>query len=74
MELLFEKSRSGRGLSLLPASDVPESKICPCKLRKTPPRLPELSEADLPALHCPVQAGPWAERRLLSPGLLHHEI
>ncbi len=47
MELLFEKSRPGRGLTLLPACDVPQTEICPCKLRETPPRLPQLSEADL---------------------------
>ena len=47
MELLFEKSRPCRGLTLLPACDVPQTEICPCKLRETPPRLPQLSEADL---------------------------
>jgi len=47
MELLFEKSRCGRGLSLLPACDVPEVQPCDCQLRKDAPRLPQLSEAEL---------------------------
>ncbi len=47
MELLFEKSRPGRGLTLLPPSDVPELAPCPCWARESAPRLPELSETDI---------------------------
>jgi len=47
MELLFEKSRPGRGLTLLPACDVPKKAACSCWARTQAPRLPELSETDI---------------------------
>ena len=47
MELLFEKSRAGRGLTILPACDVPETQPCAAQLRQNAPRLPQLSEAEL---------------------------
>lgn len=47
MNLIFEKSRPGRGCALLPPLDVPEV-VLPLELqRKLPLRLPELSENDL---------------------------
>ena len=45
MKLIFEKSRSGRRLSVLPELDVPE--FVPSHARKTPLQLPELSETDI---------------------------
>lgn len=47
MELLFERSRSGRYLSLLPPCDVEEYSFDESLLRKATPRLPELSETDV---------------------------
>jgi len=47
MDLIFEKSIPGRGMSLLPACDVPAVLPEAEHLRKTPLRLPELSETDL---------------------------
>lgn len=47
MELLFERSRSGRFICLLPPCDVKEYPLCGGLLRKTAPRLPELSEIDI---------------------------
>lgn len=47
MKLLFERSRAGRGQSVLPACDVESAVFDPALLRKEPPRLPELSENDL---------------------------
>ncbi len=45
MELIFEKSVEGRGLSILPACDVPEVSLS--KGRKAPLCLPQVSENDL---------------------------
>ena len=47
MKLIFEKSRPGRGCSILPACDVPETALPERFARKTGPRLPQLSENDL---------------------------
>ncbi len=47
MELIFEKSHTGRGLSLLPASDVPEYVLPDEIIRTENPRLPEIAEVDL---------------------------
>lgn len=47
MELLFEKSRKGRGCDLLPPLDVPPAHLMEETLRKRPLRLPEMSEVDL---------------------------
>ena len=47
MKLLFERSRSGRGSTLLPACDVPAVDFDQSLLRTAPPRLPEISEIDL---------------------------
>ncbi len=47
MELIFEKSRAGHGCSLLPACDVPVTDVSEKFARKTPPRLPQISENDL---------------------------
>ena len=47
MELLFEKSRSGRGCDLLPPLDVPPAHLMEGMGRETPLDLPELSEVDL---------------------------
>lgn len=45
--LVFEKSRKGRGISLLPICDVPEVLPSPQFQRKIPLHLPEISENDL---------------------------
>lgn len=47
MKLLFERSRSGRGSTLLPVCDVPAVDFDQSLLRTAPPRLPEISEIDL---------------------------
>jgi glycine dehydrogenase subunit 2 len=47
MKLIFEKSREGRGCSLLPACDVPVYQLDGASLRKNAPRLPEVAEIDL---------------------------
>lgn len=45
--LVFEKSREGREISLLPTCDVPEVLPSPQFQRKIPLQLPEISENDL---------------------------
>ena len=45
MKLIFEESVPGRHCDLLPPCDVPEA--LPSRRRKTPPRLPEVSENDI---------------------------
>ncbi len=47
MKLLFERSRSGRGQTLLPPCDVPTVGYDSHMLRQSAPRLPEISEVDL---------------------------
>ncbi|MGI6239657.1 MAG: aminomethyl-transferring glycine dehydrogenase subunit GcvPB [Christensenellales bacterium] len=47
MDLIFEKSVSGRGLSLLPQMDVPAHPLPDVVARKDAPQLPELSEIDI---------------------------
>lgn len=47
MKLLFEKSVPGRGCTLLPPCDVPEAAVAERHQRKSPLRLPELSESDI---------------------------
>lgn len=47
MKLIFEQSRTGHGCSILPACDVPETSLPERFARRTPPRLPQLSENDL---------------------------
>ena len=47
MELLFEKSHAGRGCDLLPPLDVPPAHLMEGTERRTPLRLPEMSEVDL---------------------------
>ena len=48
MQLIFEKSRSGRKGFQLPEADVPEVKALPEKYcRKTDLQLPEVSELDV---------------------------
>ncbi|HIR99978.1 MAG TPA: aminomethyl-transferring glycine dehydrogenase subunit GcvPB [Candidatus Excrementavichristensenella intestinipullorum] len=47
MKLLFEKSRPGRQLHILPPLDVPQAPVDPQELRAQPPRLPQLSETDI---------------------------
>ena len=47
MKLLFERSRTGRAMNLLPDCDVPEVSFDESLLRSSAPRLPELSEVDL---------------------------
>lgn len=47
MELIFERSRPGRSISILPPLDVPPAKIPESAVRKTPLRLPQVSEPDI---------------------------
>ena len=47
MQLIFEKSRSGRGLSLLPPCDVAGYEIPGELRREQTPGLPALSETDI---------------------------
>ena len=47
MDLVFEKSRAGRGGQHLPASDVAEAKLDGSLLRSRAPRLPEMAETDV---------------------------
>lgn len=47
MKLLFERSRPGRGTTLLPPCDVPVTNFDPALLRGAAPRLPEIAEVDL---------------------------
>ncbi|MBP9987981.1 MAG: aminomethyl-transferring glycine dehydrogenase subunit GcvPB [Ruminococcus sp.] len=47
MELLFERSHTGRKLSLIPSCDVPEYEFNSEHLRANAPKLPEMSEIEL---------------------------
>ena len=47
MQLIFEKSRTGRGSAILPPSDVPAAPLPDALRRQTPLRLPEVAECDL---------------------------
>ncbi len=51
MELIFEKSRAGRGCAILPPLDVPpapfQAEFSEKNLRKQPPRLPALDENEI---------------------------
>ena len=47
MKLIFEKSREGRGLSILPPCDTPEAAISETLRRKTSLKLPQVSENDI---------------------------
>ena len=47
MELIFERSRPGRGSQILPPLDVPAAPIPAEHARKRAPRLPEIGESDL---------------------------
>ena len=46
MELIFEKSRPGRGNDYLPPLDVPAVPLPEAFRRERPPRLPEIGESD----------------------------
>ena len=47
MKLIFEKSKKGRGCSVLPPCDVPEAKLPPGILRKEKAHLPSLDENEI---------------------------
>ena len=47
MQLIFEKSKTGRGCDILPACDVPEVQLPETFQREQALRLPELSEPEL---------------------------
>nr|MDD6335912.1 aminomethyl-transferring glycine dehydrogenase subunit GcvPB [bacterium] len=47
MQLIFEKSRPGRGCALMPALDVPEVTPAKDNARQAPLRLPEMAEVDI---------------------------
>src|SRR5215207_6721137 len=47
MQLIFEKSRTGRRASSLPRYDLPAAEVPEELARSQPPRLPELSEPEL---------------------------
>ena len=44
MKMIFEKSKQGRGSTILPALDVPAASLPDSLTRKSPPRLPSLDE------------------------------
>ena len=75
MKLIFEKSAPGRKCSILPKCDV-ETVELPKELRReVKPALPEMSETDISRpLYRAEPPGTRRELRLLSSGLLHHEI
>ena len=52
MELIFERSRPGRGSDLLPPPDVPASPLPEAHRRAAAPRLPEVAR-------CPATIKPW---------------
>ena len=60
MELIFERSRPGRGTDLLPPLDVPECPVPAEFARKKAPRLPEIGESDLSRHYQALPAGPSA--------------
>ncbi|MHC6202933.1 aminomethyl-transferring glycine dehydrogenase subunit GcvPB [Breznakiellaceae bacterium SP9] len=47
MKLLFEKSRKGRGCSILPPCDVPQADLPVALTRKKPAQLPQLDENEI---------------------------
>ncbi|GHU47465.1 putative glycine dehydrogenase (decarboxylating) subunit 2 [Spirochaetia bacterium] len=47
MKLLFEKSRKGRGCSILPPCDVPQADLPAALTRKKPAQLPQLDENEI---------------------------
>ena len=47
MKLIFEKSREGRGLSILPPGDVPRTALPQALCREAPLRLPQVAECDI---------------------------
>ena len=47
MDLIFEKSRIGRGCTVLPACDVPIAEIPKSEARACAPRLPQMAEIDI---------------------------
>lgn len=47
MKLIFEKSRQGRGCSVLPSCDVPAVTLPKSRTRAAAPRLPQLAETDI---------------------------
>ena len=47
MKLIFEKSREGRRLSILPPADVPHTALPQELCREAPLRLPQVAECDI---------------------------
>lgn len=47
MDLIFEKSRIGRGCSVLPSCDVPVTEIPAGEARAKAPRFPQMAEVDI---------------------------
>jgi glycine dehydrogenase subunit 2 len=47
MELIYEKSRTGRRAGLVPRHDIPKADVPSELRRRTPPRLPEVTEPEL---------------------------
>ena len=75
MKLIFEKSVPGRRCSILPRCDVEEVQLPQELRRQEAPALPELSEVDLSRHYTELcQARPRRQLRLLSAGLLYHEV
>ena len=68
MNLIFENSVAGRKCVQMPACDVPEYQLPASLTRQQAPHLPEMSETDISRHYTKLA------ERLLSPGLLHHEI
>lgn len=75
MELIFERSRPGRGSDLLPPPDVPASPLPEAHRRAAAPRLPEVAESEV-SRHYQAMARHALRRvrRVLSSGLLYHEV
>ena len=74
MKLIFEKSVPGRRCTILPSCDV-ETAALPESLRRSDkPDLPAQRDGHLPPLYGAVPPGPRRQLRVLSPGLLHHEV
>ena len=75
MKLIFEKSVPGRRCSILPRCDVEEVQL-PQELRRQAGPGPAGAQrgGSEPPLHGAVPARPRRQLRLLSAGLLYHEV
>jgi hypothetical protein len=79
MDLIFEKSRSGRTAGSIPVCDVPEvalDQVIDQRLLRQDVDLPEVAEVDLidPPLHGALAAKFRRGCGVLPAGVLHHEV